>query len=951
MSEPSADALQAQLAAWRHNRGLYPGWVVAPRAVRSRIWDHTNDWLRSFVVVAGGLPPRERLAALYELNWCLELCLSPVWNDLVPVYESALRAIRPFPELAEDFPDPSLAFGTDTAGIWDWAAVRREWLALAFAILRYYREERRRGEFDIWAGRLGRAGDSTPDDRARLCHEHCLRALGDMDDEAARAALNDWPRASPDAMWAVRRAALLGELGEVTEARSVVEATLASLRGVTSRASAAGITRLSREGWAAQLLAWAEMEMSLGRPRPRPEEPSAALAHFGCDPEEERAFFRHRLDRPPPDPDPQVTVSPGFEPGRYTRTVHSGGDLFQTLFVAYQYLRFVEEAADPPRFGALGLTAGRLAQVARWFILHDPVRTRTLMCRLRDAKLIDECLPRHRVAALSADAVTDLFAVGIGAIERALPQTAGYTFVESDLRAARAHKTLEAAITLLARISIRRPREDLDRLWGRALTLYVHPTVRESLVLHGPLEQLFHSLVTASPPDLLASRFDAVLTLPIPGSPDQPAHHPELWHEDRVVDRLVRRVGNRQWNAARPRRAAFVEHLLGLAAGEPSPTRHKAFGRLLLLHRRGYLTRAEMRRLARLYWTPMPAAREVPEFGGFLRWLCLVLPEPRGVRSIDRFRKAVLDGPLPPTQPGGGNEGRLYDWLYATNLSRSGRETPGRRYVDWTPGEAERMAAAIIEWWDREGRAMASRSTSALWAPFLETGLEARLEACLEVLRFVIIPRLPVRSPQVPRMMGFVEEAAGLGYGVGVVLPSLSLLDPGFDAAGRLRRALMSPDRRVRVSALRGLLHWFGQPAPIVRRDRRRAAPPAPASLLMDLGAMCAGLQQPGLAETLDTVSGVFEVRGRGVGTRFIQSVVIGLEYLAGEAVYREVEVPNAHIPDHEVPMCRSRIAQVVCRLTGLGRRDATIVRWHEELSADPLPEVRRALAESDDDD
>jgi hypothetical protein len=119
----------------------------------------------------------------------------------------------------------------------------------------------------------------------------------------------------------------------------------------------------------------------------------------------------------------------------------------------------------------------------------------------------------------------------------------------------------------------------------------------------------------------------------------------------------------------------------------------------------------------------------------------------------------------------------------------------------------------------------------------------------------------------------------------------------------------------------------------------------------MDLGAMCAGLQQPGLAETLDTVSGVFEVRGRGVGTRFIQSVVIGLEYLAGEAVYREVEVPNAHIPDHEVPMCRSRIAQVVCRLTGLGRRDATIVRWHEELSADPLPEVRRALAESDDDD
>src|SRR5262245_48495788 len=87
MNALPSDLSWSYLRVWRHNRELYPGWVVAPPNVREWIWDHTREFLHTLATQVTNLEPRERLASLFELNWRLEICLCPIWNDLVPVYE------------------------------------------------------------------------------------------------------------------------------------------------------------------------------------------------------------------------------------------------------------------------------------------------------------------------------------------------------------------------------------------------------------------------------------------------------------------------------------------------------------------------------------------------------------------------------------------------------------------------------------------------------------------------------------------------------------------------------------------------------------------------------------------------------------------------------------------------------------------------------------------------
>jgi hypothetical protein len=750
----------------------------------------------------------------------------------------------------------------------------------------------------------------------------------------------------------------LGELGDIVEARSTIEATVRELRSAVRRLSVAGIPTLSREAWAVKLLGWAETEADFDRPRPssRPGpggDTLSVLAQLGCDANAEYDYFRLQLDRPPPVPEPVGGggVRPLFEPGRYTRTFRSSEEFFRTLLPAYQFLRFTEETAYPPRFRSLGLAAAQLGALAKWFVGPDPVRSRSLLCRLADKKLIDELLPRHLVAALPEAAIGDLYSAARSAIDRGLAASAGHTFRDSDPVRTRAVGRLEGAIHLVARVAVRRPAADLSDLWSLALALYVHPTVRDSLTLHSAVDDLFHSLITASPSDLLAQQFDLVLKLPIPGAPDQPVPHPDQWREDKIVTRLARRVVAPRGTERAPRTEVFIRNLLELASTGRPPVNQKALLRLSVLHDCGCLTPAEATDLAGVYWAPALPGPGVPVWSRLHRWICLHMPEPPGINAVERFREAALAEGLPPLQPGGvGSDAVLRDWLDATNLEWRSPRPPGGRFVDWTAAEAIRMAAIITDWWEAKGRARAERPPSdpPMFRAFLADGFEERIGLCIDVLRFVVVPRLSRRSSEARRLLAFVEDADRLGCAVGAALPSLLLLAPDFDAVARLRRGLMSRHQGVRVSALLGILHWLGHPAVITSRRGGRRPPPMPGDLLVELGALCAGRRQPGLEETLEAVSAALAIDEPEPTNEFVQAIVIGLEHLSEEAEYRGTPDPTALVPDADVPAVRRRIAAVVGRLIRLGSDDRVVLEWRANLASDPLPEVRRALSMSE---
>ena len=428
MADTTATAVQSEVAAWKQNRNLFPGWLIAPHLIREHLWTFTRWWIPEIVRVLPELPLEVRLFVLEGLNWRLDTALIPLWAEVAPAVATCLESINPFPGEI-DLPQAELILKKENVDQIKpgWGVIRKAWLELAFAVLRFHREERRRSDFDRWSERLNgiTVSLSVADCRSRLCYERCLYALAEMDDASVRDLLKQWPDTTSDAVWAVRKAGIVAELGGLKEAISLAEPRLAKLREGL-RHTTNQIPDLSREGWTMLLLrgllssiSFSDGSGDVPDERGRWEQ----LSRDRCNPWIELDFFDSRLDQPVPMPAPVTSRRASFQPGAYSQSFSVSGTWIDKLLPAYQYMRLVEEAPYPPRCRFVTLSEKPLKTIAEWFIIHDPVRTQSLLCRLLDEGLIDTYFSRHRVASLSADVVENFVKVAQRAVEQALPDS------------------------------------------------------------------------------------------------------------------------------------------------------------------------------------------------------------------------------------------------------------------------------------------------------------------------------------------------------------------------------------------------------------------------------------------------------------------------------------------------------------------------------------------------
>jgi hypothetical protein len=375
---------------------VYPGWVVAPEQTRNHLYEHTQHWIVPIVEAASARSPLEALTLLDELNWRLEVALLPLFDNVAEAVEQILRVVHPFSG-APELPAPPQAVMLDGSSIplRDWEVHRRRWLALSLALLRYYREERHHLRFDELASRLLPRVVFSPTLSARWSYERCLCGLARLDDAFTRQALADWPTEDDDPVWTVRRAAILTELGDVTEAQRLTEAALRRIR--SSSHGPAHIAFASREGWAMLLAHALDTSRLLERNSWLPESRGRydALERLRCNPWSEIGALTERLERDPPRPRPQGERSRGLHLNSILYA-YSSGNIGEKLLPAYQYSRFTEEGPFPPVVGRVVHAEKTLGLVSDWLANNDRVRSHSLVCRLLDTELIERYFDRHR---------------------------------------------------------------------------------------------------------------------------------------------------------------------------------------------------------------------------------------------------------------------------------------------------------------------------------------------------------------------------------------------------------------------------------------------------------------------------------------------------------------------------------------------------------------------------
>ena len=783
-----------------------------------------------------------------------------------------------------------------------------------------------------------------------------------LNDDSASEALRSWPEISHDRFWAVRRAAILAELGRTEEALNVAESALSGIRnGLVDDFE--HIASLSREGFAMYLLSalrandlhrrgiWNPAAEFAERAETRRR--YSSLQRYGCSPTDVLGWFEDQLDRPVPRTNPPVELVPGFQPTTYSHTIHLGGaGIFEKLLPAYQYVRFIEEAALPPRIGLMSIGMTEAIRVGEWFSEHDGVRAQGLMCRLQEEKLGEGYLTRHRVAALPHEMVAKLKTVADRAAQQTLPTVSTSVPPEDDLQR-RAKQRMTMALDMLSRVWVREPEEGVDALWSFACSMYRHPVLRAGMSTDKLIRNLFDSLVLCTPPQAISQQLPTLFQLPIPGEGDFRVAMPERWPDPSLiaVDSPGMRVvdgGARVWRDVKKR-------LLQLVKSNDAHIRQSALDRLMVLDSLDVLTNEDRVRLGKAFWASARREAALPfgRWGHVTVWYAARLPAPHGLDPKERIRQHLLNIRLGSVHDGMVRpEASLELILFVTRQAMSGAQYAGfRHYVDWTPADVDALFATIRAWWNAHGRELVNQSEAFRFFQRLSGGSTSRFLSTLwDVMRSVILPRMRRSRTSIETVAAFIDDVASAGLPVGSVVPATLFLKPDTveGVASRLRNEFINTRSEFCLSALRGVVFWVHMHG---RRRRGRAVqlPEMPVDLLREVGSAVA-LRREGLLEvSLDCAFHVLPRLGTDVDGQFARSLIVGLEYLLSEARYRLSDDGEFPISYGAIPRVRRLAVRLAKRLSINGYSSDRVIRqWHEAAIADPLPEVRRIVVAED---
>ena len=927
--------LRDTIEVWRHNRELYPGWLVAPRSARFRLWWSTKRWISAVLELLPILTPTERIVVLEELNWRLETSLVPLTAELVAAISEILSANDPLP----------LSEGLSDRGLQD------RWVRLAAALLRSAREADDDSAFKRWAEALA---PHRPDHawlRPRIAYERCLLGLARLDHAAVERALEDLDTIADEVFWKVRKAGVLAELGKWEESFRLAGEALPEIRqqlghGVTD------IPTLSREGWA---MALAEGFIFYPRPRKPVREISSApvgrrgvepreraarrwevLQRHGCDAREDLDEIRRALEHEPPGPEPEVVERLGFDLWHRTRIGrggNSGGDGWEHL-PALQAKRLVEETGMPPVVDNFDLAKRLLLRAAVWLAEPSPdlaLRTILRISTFEEDETFEDFFNRSRIAQLADSQVEALVERASRAINYGVPRAAAATTEDDHERANYWVSKMRVAVEVLSRLVLRLDGARAERVLDLALGYYHHPLFRKHHWLIKPLGHLFSRTLNALDHASLRARLPQFLALPLP---DFEIGSPRDWPDPFLL--AAKRLGNYSLPGlgTASERDRTIDHLIAAAASTPLLfPRQPALERLNVLL--GWETLAEEQkvRLAEALWRHRPPNGGFPEGTEFFDFAFLALPVPELGLAETLFRQRYL---APLARIEWDSESFFRNLLGVAEIHKQGKTS-----LILSAAELDQILEQILAGW-RSGQLRRDVDNPHAWQSVFD--LEYYREAFVHALGKVILPLLEPTSTKIGEVIEMVADLRRLDFPVESTYPALARLRPELmpELADRLRQSLVSSQQGQAEDGIEAVWWWL-------REGQQLGLGEPPPDLVREI-AIAVSMRRPSVQHALRAAEWILRNGAVVEADRFARLVAEGLGYLLSTARYEAGLVRQAApgLRPNEIAEVRILCIQVALALKRAGFGELhSVGEWLREGQKDPFPEVRHTLSEA----
>jgi hypothetical protein len=944
----SAPAMRDFLMYLVVQREAYPGWVIAPATNRDSLWRDIWPWVEPALLSLDEISADLRLFVAYEINWCLETALVPIWPFVAEKLALLIEDFNPYPALLK-LDSATIRPDRPADASLDWVRIGECWIELALAVTRAKREAGDEDGFNQYLELLRPVIDQRGDWQSRWHYERALMLRDSLDRRGAMQVLQQWPERPDLPFWEARRAAVLAEIGELRDARRTAETALSRIRAAI-RPFRPDYALLSQEAWTMQLIQQVAANNPFANENLRAQEGGRweRLKSFRCDPGAEFDRLRAMLDQSQPVMNMGVRETPGFDPGVIHRTHRwtSGPDITPFL-PAFALLRLTEEGAVPLRAGMVVAAGAVIENVAKWVAPFGYVRSVSILLRAGSWSGIDGLLDRVTVATIPPADVQILDRILVSALLEAIQQG---NPDDNQLRI-----LTEAISRLCSRLTVER----LDIVLSLAITLYNHAMFREDPVVHQTLGDMFQRIFLSLPQAELVRRLSDLLDLPIPAEGGFTARTlgadsrwPEpfgriSWTDPRPDGLQMRRDA---WTASVANLTRIVEHGIADARG-------RAAMRLYSLVEIGGLTDAELAAFRGALWSRRDSTSGLPAETTFLPRVIIALPPPTGdVKQIVREylmsrdfpriveRRKTEDGTVRKSVTMSSDvQVYLEQWRGVTSGPQWTHDENILR-IDWEPTEVQQQLDKAEAWWHDEREELGSHFDEHVHRGFF---------ALVVFLAEILLPKMGNASDDTrSRVAKLLHELDSAGIRTLRVLPLSLIINPSSvdEVTNRLRTAMLSSDAETTREAINGVVYWL-----LYSRALNITALPSPPSDLLDeLISRVQARRQPELGTALRSLVLLLSRIPTLLDTSQIGAVAVGLEYLFAETALQDEggrleiasqshPIPTSSLPEYRVLAARlARELAHVCGNIGL-EAPPILERWREACRTDPLPEVRRA--------
>ena len=924
-----AQAVRETTATWQHNRRIYPGWLVLPAANRLAVSSNTNAWEGKILQSLEQLQPVEQLQAIRELVWRKKILLEPFTPELAQAVEKTLAKFDCIEETIDGAKAPDVG----------WGVIQENWRSTAAELLVEYRWTFKRESFKQLIEGIRKLPDVDPEIEQTLLHEQCLWALCDLNFEEVSRLLSRWVTDNFDPVWAMRKSAVLSEIGQDDEAEQIRRRAIETIRAMpTAENSVAGP---SREGWAILPTASFRTHRAItGR--------MSELAAFKCDAMQERDAITKRIDHSRKQEDP-----PSFDVGTRSGRYRMQSNYYSQLVAAYQAIRLSEVTGLPPRapvahifdegrpptYLPVDVAAHFLKQAADTLVGTNPelaIRLAVRACTSETDEVLERVLSRTKIALLPTQKAESLAQSCRKAIDDAMANL-GHRFHEMRLR---------IAAEALSRLAVRVSSDQAENAFDLAIKLCTNPRLAEGIGWTAVRHLLCRSWESL-PLEYRKRRAIDLLEAPIAGMDGPPALAADNWPDPAEAlgskwDILERTPDNeQQWQAA----VDIVAR--GLIAG--TVARNRASIRIFYLVESGQLKDPETDRVAHALWDEQyTEPDQLPSASHIRDWGFLLLPEPDPGIAQESFRNKWLSGGLEingyhsfiiSQDPGDGfsrNTNDVESQLWQVGNAIRGLRQKGQQLA-LSETERQHLGELLEAWADAPVPKREDLETTMMFVDDYGNQTKAVVEVLPDIIQEIRPPECELGEKiyqKLRRLHDLRVPALELASTVATITPARSE-----DAANLLRVGITSNDKDVAANAALGIISWLS-----VASDPESRTPMPPDNLVREIGVAVAYRRATSLLGALQAARWIFENGTKANKEDIIQLVTDGMDYLATELSYdRDHEKPD------EIPFLRLLCTELAVAI-GKDRssQHPAVARWLEIAEGDPLPEVRNAASERD---